>query len=74
MDVLSEASSMEISESVAESLEGFLRKFGYVIKANLDSGDPAYVDPLKVRITPEAIPIRDKKCRYPAPKREFMAR
>lgn len=74
MDMLSKARYMQISESGAESIEGLLQEFGVFIKTNHDSGDPGEIEPLKVRLKPESIPIRAKQRLYPAPRREFMTR
>lgn len=72
MEMLSGEPSMVISESGAESLEGFFLEFGEFIKTKLYSREPADIEPLKVRLNPQAIQILAKKCCYSAPKREFM--
>ena len=40
----------------------------------LDAGDPADIEPMRIRLKPDTTPIRTKQRRYPQPKREFLTR
>lgn len=49
-----------------------LVEFDDVIKLKLDTAEPAKIEPLRVKLKPDAIPVRAKQRRYPPPKKAFM--
>lgn len=69
---VSEARTRGMSEDGVKSLDRLLVEFDDVIKLKLDGGKPADIEPLRVRLKPDAVPVRAKQRRYPAPKRDFM--
>jgi len=71
---LKEAEENGLSAEGIISLEKMLCEFGDIIKLKLDGGPPADIEPLKIHLKPDAIPIRTKQRRYPPPKKEFMTR
>lgn len=50
-----------------------LREFNCIVKLRHEAGEPADIDPLKVTLKPDAVPIWFKQRRYPQNKREVMA-
>lgn len=71
---LEQAKNHGLSPSGCHNFEKLLREFSNNIKLKLDSGEPADIEPLKVQLKPDAMPIRAKQPRYPQPKREFVTR
>ena len=69
-----EAREQGMTEKGHKELQGLLPEFGDIIKLELDAGEPADIEPLRVNLKPDAIPVRAKQRRYPPPKKEFMAR
>ena len=69
-----EASEKGMSDKGREELEKLLIEYGDVIKLRLDGKEPAKIDPLRVNLKQDAVPIRAKQRRYPPPKKEFMTR
>lgn len=51
-----------------------LQDFGDVIKLKLEEIPPSDIEPIKVHLKPDAIPIRTNQSHYAPPKKEFMTR
>lgn len=49
-------------------------ELNYIVKLRLDAGEPVDIEPFKVTLELEAVPIRSKQRRYPPTKRDFIAR
>lgn len=71
---IQEAEANGLSTKGSKTLEKILRDFGDVIKLKLEGGPPADIEPLKIHLKADAVPIRTKQRRYPPPKKEFMTR
>lgn len=71
---LQDASSAGISAQGRTRLENLLRKHRDVIRVRLDGRPHAKVSPLKIRVKPDACPVRAKPRKYPPEKREFLQR
>ncbi len=69
---LSEVRAKGISDNGATPLDELLREYEGAINLKLDVGEPADIEPLRVRPNHGAIPVRADQRRYAAPKREFM--
>ena len=67
-----EAHAKGMTDKGRRELEKLLREFGDVIKLKLDATKPADIQPLRVNLKLDAVPVRAKQRRYPPPKREFM--
>lgn len=61
-----------IYDTGAEVLENVIREFDDVTKLKLEGGEPGDIEPLRVCLKSDAMPIRAKQRCYPAPKRVFM--
>jgi len=67
-----EARKNGLSDTGCETLKDLLIEFDDVVKLKLDAGKPADIEPLRVNLKPDAIPVRSKQRRYPPAKKEFM--
>lgn len=71
---VSSAQNEVISDAGREKLPVMLLHYDIVIKLTLDAGPLADIEPLKVHLKTNAIPVRATQRRYPEAKREFMTR
>ncbi|MEM1369511.1 MAG: reverse transcriptase family protein, partial [Cyanobacteria bacterium P01_H01_bin.15] len=56
------------------TLDKLLHEFSDVVKMKLGSGEPVDIEPLKIRLKTNAIPVRAKPRKYPLEKRVFISR
>ncbi len=67
-----EAEAFGLSGDEAEHLRSLLLKHVDVFRVDLGDDPPVKVEPLKVRIKPDSVPVRCGMCRYPPAHVEYM--
>ena len=61
---MEEAKINKLSTEGQGTLRSFLVEFGDVIKLKLDVGHPVKIEPLQVKLLPNAVPLRAKGRKY----------
>ena len=67
-----EAGRQGLEDDAAERLQELLGAYGDVFRLEFGHDPPVKVDPLKVRLKPDAVPVKCKQRRYPPVHREFL--
>ena len=71
---MEEAKRNNLSTEGQRKLRAYLHEYSDIIKMKLDGGPPANIEPLQVKLLPNAVPLRAKHRRYAPAKKRFMTR